>query len=199
MVANGVVFLAWQNAMGRYRQDLNIDLLKFLDSHFTTSISNLKKGRYWTLLTGAFSHMSLGHFLTNMISMYAFASVLVLHPGLSGARILTISLGSALAGNVGFLIQQMMRDPRKQTNAIGASGMVMGLGCAAAFLAPAEKMLLLAVVPVPLWGLMAGYFLYDAVFLNRQDKVAHSGHLGGLAFGAAYYWLSLRRLGFRRF
>lgn len=202
MVANGVVFLAWQKAIGQRPQDLNVDMCAFLESHFTTSIKNLENGRYWTLLTGAFSHISLGHFFSNMVTMYAFGSVLVLHPGLNGARILAISLGSALTGSVGILVQQMMRDPRKRTDALGASGVVMGLGCAAALLAPTQRMLLLAVVPVPLWGLMAGYFMYDAVFLNRQDGVAHSGHLGGLAFGAAYYWLSLRRfggIGFRRF
>ena len=131
-----------------------------------------------------------------MLSFYAFGSVLATFPGaVTPVRFLALSLGSAVAGSVGYVIQQAFSEPRRRSVAIGASGMVMGLGSAAAMLAPRQTMLLFGILPVPLWGLMAGYFVYDAFYLGKQSRVAHSGHVGGAIFGAGFYWLVLRRFG----
>jgi len=73
---------------------------------------------------------------------------------------------------------------------------VMGLGSAAACLMPQARVLLFAVVPVPLWILVPAYFVYDAYYLNAVDsRVAHAGHIGGSIFGVVYYALVLRRFG----
>jgi membrane associated rhomboid family serine protease len=46
-----------------------------------------------------------------------------------------------------------------------------------------------------LWATVAGYAVYDGYYLNdNKSRVGHAGHLGGLAFGIAYYLLRLRGL-----
>ena len=104
--------------------------------------------------------------------------------------------GSAFSGSAGYIYNESQKKLRRTRSALGASGMVMGLGSAAALLAPSTTMLLFGIVPVPMWALIAGYFAADAYYLDAQDaRVAHAGHLGGLAFGVAYYALRLRRFG----
>lgn len=74
--------------------------------------------------------------------------------------------------------------------------MVMGVGSAAMCLLPNARVLLFAVVPVPLWVLVPAYFVYDAYYLNAQDsRVGHAGHIGGSIFGVVYYALFLRKFG----
>jgi membrane associated rhomboid family serine protease len=51
------------------------------------------------------------------------------------------------------------------------------------------------IIPLPLWATVAGYAVYDGYYLNdNNSRIGHAGHLGGLAFGIAYYLLRLRGL-----
>ncbi len=196
--ANTVVFLAWQYADQRHDRKLAAQLSR----HFILKTSDPAQGRYWTALTCAFSQVSFPHYLGNMLSLYAFGSVLASRPGIGAAHIATLALGSAVAGSAGWLYHTASRAPavkgwgqRQEAGAMGASGMVMGLGAAAALLSPRSTMLLFGVVPVPLWALIGAYFALDSFYLDRGGRVAHAGHLGGLAFGVAFYLLRLRRFG----
>jgi len=42
--------------------------------HFLSSITNLREGRIWTLVTPCFSQRDLGHFALNMFVLYSFGS-----------------------------------------------------------------------------------------------------------------------------
>lgn len=76
---------------------------------------------------------------------------------------------------------------------LGFSGAVMSISTVTACLAPKARMLLMGFIPMPLWGLVTGYAVYDGYFLNDPNtRTAHAGHLGGLAFGILYYVLKLR-------
>lgn len=196
--ANTAVFLAWQIAspgpsllpsLGSYKPRLR----NFLTSNFLLSKQHLRAGHYWTLLTSAVSQMHLGHFVGNMFSLYAFGSVLTAFV-VGPAHVATLAVGSALAGSIGFLWSQAGRSG-PATVALGASGMVMGMGSAAACLAPRANMLLFGIVPCPLWVLVAGYAIYDSAMLGRPSVIGHAAHLGGLGFGVLYYFLRLRRFG----
>lgn len=71
----------------------------------------------------------------------------------------------------------------------------MGVSTVATCFYPNVRMLLMGVVPMPLWALTAGYIIYDGYFLNDAGAtIGHAGHLGGAAFGALYYLLRLRML-----
>ena len=71
----------------------------------------------------------------------------------------------------------------------------MGTVTAVACFVPREKVALLGVINMPLWMLVIAYGLYDGYFVNKgESRVAHGGHLGGMAFGLVYYFLRLRKL-----
>lgn len=167
-------------------------------------LEDVQANRWWNLITPAFSHIALYHLLGNLFSFHAFSSILLLY-GLTPLRYGSLILGSAVAGHLGFLYQEVQR--RSQTHApsgrsaLGLSGVVMGVGSAAALVAPKAKMLVMGVVPMPMWALMGLYVLWDSYALDSPtSKVGHAAHLGGAAFGVAYYVLALRRgsLGGRR-
>jgi len=167
---------------------------KYLDDNFTLKVSDFDTGRYWTLLGSAISHISFYHILGNMFSLHAFGSYcsVVIPP----AALATLLAGSAIGGGISWLYHQKTSGSGRNVRAMGASGMVMGLGSAAACLMPQARVLLFAVVPVPLWILVPAYFVYDAYYLNAVDsRVAHAGHIGGSIFGVVYYALVLRRFG----
>jgi membrane associated rhomboid family serine protease len=116
-------------------------LLVKLWENFTLSSINFNAGRYWTLITSAFSHNMLMHFAFNMISFNALAGILAIIPGIGAFHILALSLGSAAAGSAAWLYQSMNK-PRAIgiETALGASGIVMGVGAAAACLMPFAPM-----------------------------------------------------------
>ncbi|KAF2099993.1 hypothetical protein NA57DRAFT_75495 [Rhizodiscina lignyota] len=194
IIANTIVFAGWEYCKFGQGSD---QLKAFMYSNFVISGDHIKANRYWTIVTSAFSHISEGHFLGNMITLYAFGSLLATFPGMRVANLAVLSFGSAVSGSLGWLLHER-RDEQAyvQRHAVGASGMIMGLGAAAACLTPTTTFLLFGIVPMPLWMLVGGYFLYDSYYLDSKDsRVGHAGHLGGLAFGVAYYALRLRRLG----
>lgn len=169
---------------------------KFLEDNFTLKLSDVNNGRYWTLLASAFSHIGFYHLLGNMFSLHAFSSYTSL--AIPPASLATLLVGSALCGSIGWLYHENSQGKTRygEARALGASGMVMGVGSAAACLMPNARVLLMAVIPVPLWVLVPAYFIYDAYYLNAVDsRVAHAGHIGGSIFGVVFYALVLRRYG----
>lgn len=196
---NTAVFFGWQYALPNtlLGSSSHRDLAVFMTSNFVTSLDRVRSGRVWTVVTNAFSQVGLGHFAANMISMYAFGSVLTFVPGIAARHIYALVLGAGAAGSLAFLAFEASKGrSRNSRGLIGASGAVMGLGAAASCLNPRATMLLYGFVPVPLWGLMLGYFALDNYMIDSQhSRTASSAHIGGLVFGALYYALRLRRFG----
>ena len=203
---NTAVFCAWQYA----RAQRDNDLLVRFQQNATCSWENVKAGRYHTLITSAFTHHAPQHFLFNMVSFYAFGSVLSSIPGVSGAHIISLAIGSAIAGSLAWLYQQQGQISFSRnlsvgrggqlsqyvSSAIGASGMVMGLSGAATCLAPFTGMNMMFIpVPISLWMTTALYAAVDIFYLESGDGIGHSAHLGGAVFGAFFYFISLRRFG----
>jgi len=174
--------------------------INFLNSNFLLNVDDVAQ-RPWTVITSAFSHQDIGHLAGNMFSLYAFGTVL-LSAGVTPVTFSSILLGSAVAGSLGFLYhsstKQRITDGfyRRSVNGLGASGAVMGVGTAAALLQPRASMLVLGVIPVPLFILVGGYVYYDSYYMDDPTSmVGHAAHLGGAAFGTAAYLLLLRRYG----
>jgi len=174
--------------------------INFLNSNFLLNVDDVAQ-RPWTVLTSAFSHQDVGHLAGNMFSLYAFGTVL-LSAGVTPITFSSILLGSAVAGSIGFLYHSSTKKRivdgfhRKSVNGLGASGAVMGIGTAAALLQPRASMLVLGVIPVPLFILVGGYVYYDSYYMDDPTSmVGHAAHLGGAAFGTAAYLLLLRRYG----
>lgn len=175
-----------------------------LQQNTLVSAAAVDQGRWWTLLTSAFSHQEIVHFAFNMITMRTMCQILSIVPNLHGGHVLAVALGSALAGSAGYVLQHKAAAKNSknrveamehyQARALGASGVVMGLSALATCFVPQMPLQLMFIpIPIPLWAITAGYFAVDAYYLNSQtSRTAHAGHLGGLAFGAASYFVMLK-------
>ncbi|KAK4988612.1 hypothetical protein LTR50_003795 [Elasticomyces elasticus] len=211
LATNAVVFAAWQYAQFTHNRRLR----NFVEDNTLLSLPAWHAGKWWTLVTSAFAHHDLTHFAFNMVALYTFCRNLSSIPGFGGIRLLGLALGSGVAGSTFFLYQQSHKAPTersplvasavldqfqrapRQVAALGASGIVCGVSAAAACILPSTKMLIFPLpVPIPLWLGVVGYAAVDAYYIDQRDaRIAHAGHLGGLAFGLAYYLGFLTRFG----
>jgi membrane associated rhomboid family serine protease len=172
--------------------------LKFM-RHMSLNLTNvLHNGAYYQMLTSVFAHVDIWHLAGNMLTAYYLGSFLCYAPIITPIRFLQIAIGSGVAGSIGYLWQRYLVTGGKGVDGsrgLGFSGALMGITSVAACLAPTAKVYIYGIIPLPLWATVAGYAAYDGYYLNNSSsRVAHSGHLGGLAFGIAYYLLKLRGL-----
>jgi membrane associated rhomboid family serine protease len=158
----------------------------------------IKNNYYYTVFTSTFTHVEPWHLAGNMFTAYYLGSFLCYAPVITPGRFLTIALGAGVAGSVGYLYQRYLANGgvgRDMNRGLGFSGALMGITSVAACLAPTAKVYIYGIIPLPLWATVAGYAVYDGYYLNDgNSRVGHAGHLGGLAFGIAYYLLRLRGL-----
>lgn len=155
------------------------------------------QGQVWRLLTCAFLHhrLAIWHILFNMVLLFWFGTRL---ENMYGSREFALFyLTAALCGSLAYVGLALYTG--SNVPAIGASGAVMGVMMLYAIFYPFETITLFWILPVPIWLLLSLYVLYDLhpVLLALAGTpmytgVAHAGHLGGLAFGYAYYKFGLR-------
>jgi len=108
-------------------------------------------------------------------------------------------LGLYLAGAVGCSAAHLTLSGQNAPPALGASGSVLSIITVFGLSFPWQPItLLIAFIPVkmPAIALIGFYLVADmwgASKLNgNRGVVAHEGHLGGLAVGAAYWFLRVR-------
>lgn len=158
----------------------------------------VKSGMWWQPVTSIFAHVDFMHFAGNMFTAYFLGKFLCSAPIITPAHILTIALGAGVTGSVGYLYQRYLVAGSSAVDykrGLGFSGALMGITSVAACLAPTTNIYLYGIIPIPLWATVAGYAFFDGYYLNQENsRVGHAGHLGGLAFGIAYYLLRLRGL-----
>lgn len=207
---NTAIFGTFQWA--QYRGDRSLQSL-ILDNTLC-SWAQYNAGKWWTLITCAFTHFNLAHFAFNMLTLHAFCSIVSWAPGVGGAHIIGLALGSAVAGSYGWLWHRKKLNgnqnpqsnfgrpsarhgPTDSAAAVGASGVVMGVGAAATCLMPFAPMNLMFIpIRIPLWAMTLAYAAVDIYYLdNASSRVGHAGHLGGSIFGLVYYFAYLRRMG----
>ena len=137
-------------------------------------------------ITHMFMHGSLGHLFFNMFSLWMFGKILENHWG--AKRFLFFYL---LCGIAAAFAQQLMGD---FVIAVGASGAIMGLFAAFAYLFPNTELYLMF-IPIPIkakWALIgfAAIDVFGGVAKIGGDNVAHWAHLGGALAGilTIIYW-----------
>ncbi|KAL2279016.1 hypothetical protein FJTKL_13997 [Diaporthe vaccinii] len=104
--------------------------LQYMNDNYTLSRKNVAEGRWWTIITSAFSHIDLAHMGINMLVLHSTASL-----GISGAiglgpiRLTALALGSAVCGSLGSLYdyQKTAEAGLQEPRGLGASGMVEGV------------------------------------------------------------------------
>ncbi|ORY12748.1 hypothetical protein BCR34DRAFT_563306 [Clohesyomyces aquaticus] len=166
--------------------------------NMTTSLQSVRdEGRWWTIATCCITQVSFIHYLGNMFGFYVMGKFVGWTPGVTPAAFLTLVIGSGLAGTALALVEKSYSDQEdaEKKRFLGFSGVVTGVGTAAACIYPRSKVLIYGIVPVPLWLLTAGFLAYDGYYLNKGNTgVAHAGHLGGFVYGLMFYALRLRGL-----
>jgi membrane associated rhomboid family serine protease len=138
----------------------------------------------YQLVTHMFAHGGWGHLLFNMFALWSFGSLLERVWG--PKKFLVFYFACGIAAGVAQLFLS-------NAPAVGASGAIMGLLAAFAYLFPNTQLIIFP-FPVPVkakWAVivMAAVDLFGGVYPTGSE-IAHFAHLGGLAMGLALviYW-----------
>ncbi|MBL7700888.1 MAG: rhomboid family intramembrane serine protease [Ferruginibacter sp.] len=131
----------------------------------------------YQLVTHMFAHGGFLHLLFNMFVLWTFGTMLERVWGPKRFFIFYFSCG--LAAAVAHLLLEF-------SPAVGASGAIMGLFAAFAYLFPNTELILFP-IPVPVKAkyavaIMAAIDLFGGVY-PAGSNIAHFAHLGGLAMG----------------
>ncbi|HWG92144.1 MAG TPA: rhomboid family intramembrane serine protease [Candidatus Thermoplasmatota archaeon] len=150
----------------------------------------------WTLVTSIFAHdvLHFSHFFVNAIALFFFGPAV---ERLIGSRRFTGIFFAS--GIIAGLLQVYVFDLlfNAQSGAIGASGALMGIMGTLVVLAPKMQVLLMFIIPVPLWGIVAMYAMLDVLgVMNPAGRVGNIAHLAGLGLGLLY-GMQLRKQGLR--
>ena len=186
---NAVVFLAWLVAAR------GSELWSLLAVNFMVSTDRLVHGLWWTLLTAAFSHQELWHFLLNMVVLWSFGTVL---ERLLGSRLFVVFfLVSAIVSSASHCLVSSLLLHDDRIAALGASGAVSAVLIAFSLAFPRNKILLFGIVPIPAIAGAALFVAIDLWGLFAQTRgaalpIGHGAHLGGALCGAVL-WAALLR------
>jgi len=191
--ANMVVHAFWQDRRWQ----------PFMHRHFVLSLESVRRRRWHTMITSAFSQLSPSHLLTNMVMLSFFGLSLPRRLGVPAFATLYLA-GSVVSSSAWLAEQQTLRDrtsalrERAEIQAagcVGASGAVAACVTGACVLDPGRRVYLFFLVPIPAIGFAGLYVLSDfwgllaAAHDPGGSAVAHSGHLGGALAGAAFVGL----------
>jgi membrane associated rhomboid family serine protease len=152
-------------------------------------------GQVWRLLTHFFLHDPGNpfHILFNMLFLWWFGSDM---EDLYGPReFLAIYLVGGLTSGVAYIASTLLLDGHGDM--LGASGAVFAVLLIFACHYPTRTIRLFFFLPVPIWLFVALELFYNAyVLVGRVSTgVAVAAHLGGAAFGFAYYKMHWRLSG----
>lgn len=162
---------------------------RFLWKHATLFPGTPFRRRPYTLLTHAIHHLSPLHCLANCLALYSFGGAATSY--LRPTRLLALYTAAAAAGGAAHLAHASASYGSESRRAcLGASGAVLGLATFVQLLNPWGQTLVFFVVPVyniATVALMGGASVYYGFVRPDQDRsgLAHAGHLGGMAAGAA--------------
>ena len=152
----------------------------FKDSSFFNaycfSVSGLKSGQWYRLLTSGFLHIGWWHLLVNGLTFYFFAPSI--HSIFGSIGFIGLYLFSLLTGN---LLTYFYYHKEYYYTAVGASGAISGIVFSSLVFNPSMKLYILPLpfpIPAPLFGL--GFLGYSMIgILRNSDRIGHAAHIGG--------------------
>lgn len=145
----------------------------------------------YQLLTYGFLHdpSNLMHIAGNMFGFWIFGRDLEQRFG--SREFLYFYLAAILAGGVTYTLGELTT--AAPSSVLGASGGTVAVTILYAVLYPHRQVLLMFILPVPMWAL--GIFIVGSDVmgaLSRSGNTAFMAHLGGAAFAGFYYFQQLR-------
>lgn len=171
--------------------------VQLMADHFLVSWQHLADGRYWVLVSSAFSHNMLLHLMINMLVLWSFGRVLEILMGIQ--RFLAFYLVAAVVSGIAHAATSTLllgRPP--ELPALGASGAVAGLLLLFSLSFPRQKILIFGVLPAPALVAALAFIAIDIWGLTAQLDggglpIGHGAHLGGALTGILYFfWLRSR-------
>ncbi|MSR59326.1 MAG: rhomboid family intramembrane serine protease [Planctomycetaceae bacterium] len=156
----------------------------------------VKRFEVWRLVTSAFLHsQDLWHIVGNMFFLWICGRNV--EPIYGRWEFLRFYLAAAAFSGACFVAFAYVIG--QMTPAIGASGAVMAVVMVCALYYPTQQIMLMLLIPVPLWALVWIYAIYDLhpVLLELGGREPNSGvaniaHLGGFLYGYLYKKFDLR-------
>ena len=151
------------------------------------------ENRSLPLLFSTFSHNQPLHLAFNMFAFWSFSAPVAAVIGSANTLALYISAG-VTSGFLSTVVRNVIPTLRSSTMvpSLGASGAVWGLIAFVGCQFPEAKMsiIFLPMIYAPAYQMVLGLAAVDAcgVFLGWRF-FDHAAHLGGLAFGATFYWM----------
>ena len=138
----------------------------------------------YQLITSIFLHGDILHMMSNLIPLMFIG--LSLEDRMGGRRVMSIYLLSGLTGNLAFLAINW----GTYSWALGASGAVLGIIGALAFLYPRDKIIApigIFIVPLPaaLFAIFMGCVVLTQITM-ASEGIAHEAHIFGIAGGIVF-------------
>ena len=163
-----------------------------IEELFELDVSKTMKGQVWRLITCEFCHsrFSLLHIVFNMLALWWFGRSL---ESIYGPReFLLFYLAAAVTASLAFVALDLYTG--EGIPSIGASGAVMGVLMLFCMHYPRYTIRIYWLIPIEIRWAVLLYILFDLhpVLLTlagtpMSTGIAHSAHLGGLAFGYLYF------------
>lgn len=200
-------------------QHRNYTHRNFIDRNLVLSRENYDAGRWWTTVTHSLMHFHALHLACNMVALASFGPTSAAMFGLPSTAIIWI--GSSFACSWATLAGQEYKSKQARSGllpkpleifgrplphgqpssphsvqAVGSSSAILGLFAAVACARPRAGVFVFPIpIPVPMGALAVGFGLASAVAWSQDllPALGHTGHIGGMAFGALFYALVLRR------
>ncbi len=183
---NVVVYLLWN-----YGEEMGVST-RFMAENFLVSWAHLEDGRYWTLLTSAFSHNMFLHIALNMFVLNSFGPIV--DYTLGPKRFISFYLIASIVSGLAHALVSRFIVGDGDIPALGASGAISGIILLFSLLYPKQKILMFGFIPVPA---MVGAILFvglDVWGVIAQAgggglPIGHGAHLGGALAGLIYYFV----------
>jgi membrane associated rhomboid family serine protease len=138
------------------------------------NIAGIRRGEHIRIFTSGFLHVDFTHLIFNMLTLYFFASVVVINVGVS--KFIIIYLLSLIVGN---LLSLYFHKDEYHYSAVGASGAVMGIIYSAILFAPNSTIYFM---PAWMFGLL--YLFYSIYGMKKRiGNIGHDAHFGGAIGG----------------
>jgi membrane associated rhomboid family serine protease len=191
LALNVVVFVLWQY----------LGVSPYMVDNFLISWDALQAGRYWTLLTSAFSHVAFLHFFLNMYVLTTFGTIVEYMIG--SWRFIVLYLTAAIVASVSHAAVSALMLDKPEQPALGASGAISGVVLVFCLLFPRARLLLFGFIPMPaIFGalLFVGIDLLGLYFQTAGGglPIGHGAHLGGAATGLLFYLVAVHGMGVGR-
>lgn len=167
--------------------------------------SSTRPDRWHTWITSNFVHLKPMHLLDNLLALSMFGNFVTKVPGINALHITAIVLGSSVFGSLAMIVEHNVISGTVNWAAGGTSTIASALGAIAAFGVPHERMHV-GPLSIPVWAVITATFIADfwgwfeanptaasKLLEVKPQRIGHVAHLAGAVFGAAYYFVALKR------